>query len=121
LARKKQSYEQQATISLALAVIGGLCALVGTAAILQNFQWENFWTLYNPRSLRQAAILGPLLLACACGAAGFLFGFNSAGQRLNKKNGRSWAGFFLNAVVLALAMSAGIFFWITRYVPPGLQ
>lgn len=112
---KKRSYEQQAKLSVVLAVVGGVCLLAGAFCVFQAFDPQNFWVVYNPRGKRILAIGGALFLAMAAGGVGFLVGLNSAGQRQNTRNGLSWTGFFLNAAVIALTLSCGVFFYLTKY------
>ena len=116
--RRKTTYEDQAKLSVVLAVVGGVCVLASTVFILQRFDFRNFWIVYNPRSLRLFAIGIPLAAAMGASGIGFLIGLNSAGQRLNKKNKLSWTGFFLNATVITLALCCGIFFWLAKYAIP---
>ena len=115
MARKKNTYEKQAKLSVILAVVGGAATLAAAAAILQAFDWENFWTAYNPRAKRILAIAAALIIGVVAGGAGLLLGWNSAEQRLNTQNKLSWTGFFLNAAVITLTLSCGVFFVLTRY------
>jgi hypothetical protein len=110
----KTTYEMQAKLSVALAIIGGLSTLFGVFCILSRFDYQTFLFTYNPQGKRFLAIGAGLALGLLMGAIGFLVGFNSAGQRLNKQNRLSWTGFFLSAAVIALTISCGIFLFITR-------
>lgn len=110
-----KSYEGQARASVALAVVGGVCALGALYFIGSAFDRELFAVVYDPKSKRLPAIGGSLLLALASGVAGFFMGLNGAGQKRNKQPQLSWTGFFLNAAVLTVALSAGVFFYFTKY------
>jgi hypothetical protein len=112
---KKKTYEQQAKLSVILAVFGGFCTLAGAGIIYDAFDWDTLWVTYSRDTLRMPAIGGALFLGLASAGLGFLVGFNSAGQRLNKKNNLSWTGFFLSAAVITLAMSCGLFFFFFRH------
>lgn len=98
-----------------LAAVGGLFLLAGAVFIYGAFSFESFQVVYNPQSLRVVGITTALLLALATAGGGFFLGFHSAGQRANTRNSLSWAGFFLSAAVLALALSGGIFFYLTKF------
>ncbi|MFH1748590.1 MAG: hypothetical protein ABIG44_16265 [Planctomycetota bacterium] len=113
--KKKNRYEIQAKLSFILAIVGGVCTLAGVALVLQRFDFENFQVNYNPRTPRMMAIGGALGLGLLASGLGFLLGLISAGQRLNKRNKLSWTGFFVNASVITLALSCGIFFYLTRF------
>ncbi|MBU0639034.1 MAG: hypothetical protein KKB50_09235 [Planctomycetes bacterium] len=117
---KLKTYESQAKLSVVLAIAGGLGAIAAAVLILQNFDPQNFWVRYNPKGLRPIAIGGALFVALVSAAVGLFVGLNSAGQRRNKNSKLSWTGFFMSAAALALAMSEGVFFYLTKYaVRPG--
>lgn len=111
-----KDYERQAQLSVVLAVLAAAACLVAVYFIGKNFHFDTFETFYTTkRGIGFFAILGGVGAAMAAGVVGAFFAFNSAGQRRNKKSGLSWLGFFLNAGVLALALSAFVFFWLTKY------
>jgi hypothetical protein len=110
-----KAYEGQAKLSIILALGGAVGAAGGIFLILQAFDWENFWLAYNPSGKRFLLIGATLALALVLAGSGFFVALNSAGQRRNKQSNLSWMGFVLNAVVLTMALSAGVFFAITRY------
>lgn len=111
---EKSTYEMQAKLSVALAIIGGLSALFAAFCILSRLDYQTFLFTYNPQGKRYLAVMGGLVLGILTGGIGFLVGFNSAGQRLNKQNRLSWTGFFLSAAVITLTISCGILLWGTR-------
>ncbi|TWT44802.1 hypothetical protein RAS1_12200 [Phycisphaerae bacterium RAS1] len=115
MALNLKSYEGQARASVGLAIAGALFAVCGAYFIVSAFDRDLFAVVYDPKSKRLPAIGGCLLLSLAAGAAGFFLGLNGAGQKRNKQPQLSWTGFFLNAAVLTLALSAGVFFYFTKY------
>jgi hypothetical protein len=118
VAAKRNPYELQAVSSVILGVVGGLCTLAGLFFVLQKFDFTSLVVIYSPRSMRLPAIAGTLFVGLIAGGVGLLLGFLSAGERLNKRSRLSWTGFFLSAAVVALALSCGIFFWITKFAEP---
>ncbi len=114
MAITKTTYEAQARLSVGLAIIGGLATLAGAYFILGRFDYQTFLVNYNPQGKRIIAIALSLLIGLAASGIGFFVGLNSAGQRLNKRNRLSWTGFFLSAAVVALTLSCGFFFYLTK-------
>lgn len=106
--------ENQAVLSVILAIVGGVCAVGGIGIILWKFKWQQFMLPFRASGMLQPAVLGSLALSIGIGIAGFGVGFNSAGEKRNSKSRLSWIGFFLNAGVLALALIAAVFFMIVR-------
>lgn len=119
MAFKIKTYEDQARLSVILAAVGGFCTLAAVGFILRNFDASSLWTRYNPKSLFLPALLGAIGAALLAGAAGFYIAYRSAGQRRNKNPKLSWTGFFLNAVVITLALCVFVFFFFTRFEMEG--
>jgi hypothetical protein len=115
VALKIKTYEEQAKLSVILAVIGSLFALAALGGVLRNFDPSTGWVRFGTKSMFMPALGICLLLAVAFTAIGFSVGLHSAGQRRNKRSRLSWTGFFLNAAVLMFALCVGVFFVITRH------
>ena len=115
MAVRRNVYEKQARLSVALAAIGAFCTLAGAAMILQAFDRESFQVVYNPHGARLVGIAGALLAGLGSGGFGFLLGLLSAGQKTNTLNRLSWTGFFASAGVIALALSCAVFFFFTQF------
>jgi hypothetical protein len=112
---KLSKYEDQALLSLILAIVAALSIVLTIGLLFRNFNMETFYVSYSNQGMWLPAMAGSLMFALLVSAVGFFIGLNSAGQKRNKRNRMSWQGFFLNALVITVAMSAGIFFVFTRY------
>lgn len=109
-----KAYESQAKFSVVIGVLAAGALFATTFLILQRFDFESF--TIPMRRTRFFVILGGIAVALALAFTGFMVGFNSAGQKRNKQSRLSWMGFFLNAAAMALALSAFVFFWMTKYL-----
>ncbi len=114
MALKLRTYEGQAVLSIILAAVGGLAGLALIGLIAWKFDSTTFYVNYNSKGpflpLFGLGVLGGL----AASTLGFFIALNSAGQRRNTRSGLAWNGFFLNAVVLTVVLSAAVFFYFTR-------
>lgn len=114
MAANANIYESQATWSISLAAVAALAVLGVAVLVLQRFDLEDFSVVMRAGGARFYAILGGIFLAGAASFVGSLLGFSSAGHKRNKKSGMSWAGFFLNAVLVAVTLCLFAFFWLTK-------
>ncbi len=118
MARKKSwnTLENQAKLSVILAVVGGVGALAAVVLLGKNFtDLSTFWVRYNPKGKWLPMLAACLFLALGAGGAGFFIGLNSAGERRNTRSRLAWIGFFASAGVLMLAVCAAIFFYFARH------
>lgn len=111
---KLNAQERQAKVSVVMAAVGGLFAIAGTIFVLQALNFEHFEVRYNPNGLRLPIVVISIGLAGLAGTIGLFAGLSSAGHKRNKLSRLSWAGFFSSAVVLTLAMSVFVFFWMAK-------
>lgn len=114
MAFKFKTYEDQARLSVILAAIGCVCAVVAAVAVLKRFEPEQFWVKYGSHSMLLPVLGATLLLALGASVTGFFVALHSAGQRRNKRSRLSWTGFFLNAGVITITLSIAIFFALAR-------
>jgi hypothetical protein len=68
--KRLNTYENQATFSVILAVIGALAAIAAAVFVYQRFDSQVFGVKLNPESLRMPAIRGAVLLAVAAASIG---------------------------------------------------
>lgn len=108
-----KTYEDQAKFSVVLGAIASVAALVALGLILQRFDWSAFMIPMKSK-LRLVAILGAIGVAGLLSTAGFFVSLNTAGQKRNKNQSLSWAGFFFNAAVLTVAACMAIVFMMTK-------
>lgn len=93
-----------------IAVFG----LLGTAGLLwRNYDAELKLIIFGNSMFHVAVLLG-VAGTMGLSAIGVLLGMNSAGQRRNEHQGRSWTGFFLGTAVLSLAIIIFAAFWLMR-------
>jgi len=96
-------YENQALFSVVLGITACLSLIAQALMIFRNLNWAEKVILYGNPTYKYMILLTSLIsLGLGVGAVGF--GFNSAGQRRNEKPQLSWAGFFLGAGVICLAV-----------------
>ncbi|MHC4234389.1 MAG: hypothetical protein ACYSUQ_04670 [Planctomycetota bacterium] len=107
-------FDVQAKWSLWLSLMSVLPCLVMVALLVRNWESDINQIMFgNP-------LFQPLYLALTASAMllstfGLALGFNSAGQRRNELQTRSWLGFFVGAGVLATAFVLFAAFWMLRY------
>ncbi len=108
-----KSYENQAKLSFWLGALGCL-AMVGVAGILMRNYRAGFYVAYSAKSLFLPVFALGMLTGLVAATVGFFVALNSAGQRRNTRSRLSWQAFFLNAFVLTVLLSLGVFFYFAR-------
>jgi hypothetical protein len=98
-------------------VICSVIALIGLV-LLAGLLWRNYdgelkMILFGNPMFQHVILLG-VAGTMGLAAIGALLGMNSAGQRRNEHQGRSWAGFFIGTVALSLTIVAFAAFWLMR-------
>jgi quinol-cytochrome oxidoreductase complex cytochrome b subunit len=100
-------YGVQATASLLIAAAGLLCIVALIYFVFHGFDTQEKVIHYDPESglgaYRRPLVFGATAIAVVIGGTAGLLGFNSLGQKRNDKQGRSWLGMTLGALVVALA------------------
>ncbi len=100
-------YGVQATASLLIAVLGLLCLAALTYFVFHGFNNQETVIRYDPQgrfgAYRPSLVYGTTAIAFVVGGVAGLLGFNSLGQKRNEKQGHSWLGMTLGALVVAVA------------------
>lgn len=100
-------YDTQATTAMLCAIAGLLGLMALCVVVFKGLDFQQYVIPYSDKAgfsqYRQPIVytLGPVCVLL--GLAGGVLGFRSLGQARNTKNGRSWLGMMIGAVVLALA------------------
>lgn len=106
-------YDVQAKWSVWFSCAAALSCLVMAALLLRNWHGEIRQVVFgNP--MWQPLYMGCTGLTMLLSVFGVALGYNSAGQRRNDLQRRSWVGFFLGAGVLTLAVILFAAFWLLK-------
>ena len=102
-------FETQARWSVYLSLLAWLGLAALAVATFKNFHWETRNIFYDPASTglsryRQPAVLGMSAVVVLLGVFAGGFGYNSLGEKRNTRQGASWAGMLLGALVTTLAI-----------------
>lgn len=114
MAKKLNSFERQASLSITLALIAGFCALGLLAAVVTAFDTDVMGVKYRSNSWRFYFIVFSTAGALAASAIGGLVALNSAGQKSNSRSSLSWMGFFANSGAFTLTACTFIGFWFLK-------
>lgn len=100
-------YDTQATTAMLAALVGLVFILALTVVVFKGIDTKQWVIPYNEKAgmsqYRKPLVFAVGPLCILLGAVGGIMGFRSLGQARNTKNGRSWLGMTLGALVLALA------------------
>jgi len=69
---------------------------------------------FGKTGMFRPAFLVCIALACLLAATGAALGFNSAGQRRNDQQNKSWTGFFIGMAALSLSIIVLAAFWFLK-------
>ena len=111
-------YDVQARYACALSLVSILPFAAAAIATWQRYDGGLGQIVYGSVGYYIPAVLACILLSLVSGTIGCLLGFNSAGQRRNDKQGRSWTGFFLGGSVLTLDLILLCAFYFLRLPQP---
>ena len=102
-------FDTQAKVSwiVSLAAAAGVVLLAFLAA--RNLDTELRVIRFSPDSMYQPLYLGICAVTMVLAVVGLVLGFNSAGQRRNELQARSWLGFFIGTGAFSLAI---VLFWM---------
>lgn len=106
-------YDVQAGYAFTLSLLSILPLIVGIYLTTRNYQSELGQIVY---SSKKYLLVHHASLLCAMIPAGIAaaLGWNSAGERRNDKEGKSWTGFFLGGFVFTLTIILVLAFYLLR-------
>lgn len=100
-------YAVRATASVLIAAAGLLCLVCLTYFVFHGFDSQDKVVRYDPMgglgAYRRPLVFGTTAIALVVGGVAGVLGFNSLGQKRNEKQGYSWLGMTLGALVVAVA------------------
>lgn len=100
--------ETQATASLVLGIFGLAVAFMLAFVVLRGIDIHSWVIPYNPKArfsaMRPALIYVFTAVSAIVAITASILGFSSLGHRRNNKQGYSWLGMLLGALVFALAV-----------------
>ena len=111
-------YDVQARYASVLALASILPFAAAAIATLQRYNSSLGQIVYGAAGYYVPAVLACILLSIVPAALGCLLGFNSAGQRRNDRQGRSWTGFFVGGAVLTFDLILLIALYMLRLEKP---
>lgn len=94
-------FDVQARFSLYASAAGALPLVAALIASLSRYNHQLRAIQFGETGKFKLAFLVCIAAAAGLSALGIIFGFSSAGQRRNKEQRKSWAGFFIGAGVLS--------------------
>ena len=112
--RSLRRFDVQAKVSLIISILAGVCFVTLVVLFARNYSSELGAVIYRTGSLFAPLFLVGTAATMLFSTVGLVLGFNSAGQRRNDLQGRSWAGFFLGTAFLAGAIICFALFWLLR-------
>lgn len=111
-------YDVQATYATVLSLVSVVPFLGALVLAASRFDPQLAQIRYGSEGKFVVAFASCVLISMAPSAIGFALGWNSAGQRRNDKQGRSWTGFFVGGLVLTLDLVLLLAFYKLRLVIP---
>ena len=110
-------FDVQARWSLWLSLASVVTCLIMAGLLVRNWHSDVRQVMFaNPKF--QPVYLICTALTMLLSTFGLALGLNSAGQRRNDLQRRSWLGFFLGTGVLALAIVFLVAFWMLKLQAP---
>ncbi len=111
---RRNPYETQSKLSLALGAAGLLCFLVAAVGVFYKFDYQDFVVAMDSQGMRFLGVIGATAAAVVTGGIGALLGFNAAERKQNPRTGAAWMGFFLSSAALTLALCLFVVFWFAK-------
>lgn len=107
-------FDVQARYSLWASLAAILPLVVSALASLSRYDTQLHAIKFGSTGLFKPAFFACLLVTGLLSVLGIGLGFNSAGQRRNNEQKKSWLGFFIGTGVLSLAIILFFAYWTLR-------
>lgn len=95
-------FDVQAKYAIVLSALSALGCIAGIFLFFRNFDPVTNRVLFRKDSLFLMTFALAVVVSMLLGAAAVALGVNSAGQRRNEAQGKSWAGFFMGGLAVAI-------------------
>ncbi len=100
------------------AMYASVAAMIGVAGllvlILRNYKGAEVAVVYSRKSMFAPAVFVVTAATLLLAATGAMMGFNSAGQKRNDNNKRSWIAFFAGTATASLTIILFGVFWFYK-------
>ena len=97
-------FDIQAKWSVGVAILAVVPLGAALLGLMQRYDSDLGAIQYGRDSLFVPIFLACIATACVLALTGVILGFNSAGQRRNNEQKKSWMGFFIGTGALSLAL-----------------
>lgn len=107
-------FDVQAKYALVISMSATLGVLALLVLIFRNFRIAEVAVVYGGKSMFAPAVFVVTALTLLVAATGAMLGFNSAGQKRNPFNKRSWTAFFVGTATASATIILFGVFWFCR-------
>ena len=107
-------FDVQAKYALNISMAATLGVLALLVLIFRNFERAQVAVVYGRESLFAPVVFAITALTLLVAATGAMMGFNSAGQKRNPFNKRSWTAFFVGTASASVTIILFGVFWFYR-------
>lgn len=115
---KLRRYDVQASWGCVLSLFSAVPMLGALLLTYRNYRHDLGQIVYGAQGIWLPAFAACVLASMIVAGVGFVFGWSSAGQRRNDKQGRSWIGFFAGGAVLTVDLIVLLAFVMLRFQQP---
>lgn len=108
-------YDVQATYALGASLFSVVPLIGAVVLMLRNWDGDLGAVVHGSGGKFLPILAICIALAMLSGGVGLVMGINSAGQRRNERERRSWIGFFLGGAVVTGSLIVGIAYVMLRF------
>ncbi len=112
--RSLRRYDVQARASLIVSILSVLAMASLALLLLRNYDFDLHAVIYAKKSYYSPMFFAGTSATMLLSAIGLVLGFNSAGQRRNDVQTRSWIAYFLSVAVLSGSIVCFCIFWFCQ-------